>query len=49
MKIFSIKTKADLIEIIAHSVTRDMISFNVVWADGIRIAFGTNVLYVEEL
>lgn len=49
MKPWSVKTENDLIEITAHSVTRDLVWPGVIWADGIRIAFGVQVIYIEEL
>lgn len=49
MKIWSVKTENDYIEIAARSITRDILAPNVIWADGIRIAFGVQVIYIEEL
>lgn len=49
MKTWTVKTERSEIEITAYSVTTDMVADNVVWADGIRIAFDCTVYYVEEL
>jgi hypothetical protein len=51
MKTWNVKTEQGYIQITAYLVTIDLLAqkANVVWADGIRIAFEVPVLYVEEL
>lgn len=49
MKLWSVKTQYTYIEILARKVYTDTKLPNVIWADGVRIAFSEPVYYVEEI